>query len=61
MNEDFVGLTLSELRERVQLIQEFDRLCDFIEAEYIGLCKNYRITEDEILMPKKIKVLESIN
>ena len=60
MYEDFEGWSLSQLRERVELVQDFDRLCDSIVAEYIDLCKNYRIAEEEILVPKMIKVLEPI-
>ena len=60
MYEDYGDWTLSEIRERVELVQDYDRLCDDIIAEYIELCKNYRITEEEILVPKTIKVLESV-
>ncbi len=60
MYEDFEDWTLSEIRERVELVQDFDRLCDNIAAAYISLCKNYRITEEEILIPKTIKVLEPV-
>ena len=60
MYEDLGDWTLSEIRERVELVQDFDRLCDDIITEYIELCKNYRITEEEILVPKTIKVLEPV-
>ena len=60
MYEDFEGWTLRELRERVELVQEFDKLADSIVTEYVELCRNYRITEEEILVPKTIKVLEPI-
>jgi len=60
MHENFEGWTLSELRERVDLVQEFDSLCDSIVSGYIELCKNYSITEEEILVPKTIKVLEPV-
>jgi len=59
-HEDFADRTLSEIRERVELVQDFDRLCDTIADEYIYLCKNYRIAEEEILVPKTIKVLEPV-
>jgi hypothetical protein len=59
-HEDFEGWTLSELRERVELVQDFDRLCEIIVGEYLKICKNYRITEEEILVPKTIKVLEPV-
>ena len=51
---------MSEIRERVELVQDFDRLCDTITEEYIYLCRNYRVAEEEILVPKTIKVLELI-
>lgn len=60
MYEDFEGWTLSEIRERVELVQNFDRLCAEIVAAYIDICRNYRITEEEILVPKTIKVLEPV-
>ena len=60
MYEDFEGWTLSKLRERVELVQEFDRLCDDIVRTYIEICMNYRITEEEILLPKTIKVLDPV-
>ncbi|MDD5134959.1 MAG: hypothetical protein PHP01_06065 [Phycisphaerae bacterium] len=58
--EDFTDWTLSEIRERVELVQDFDRLCDTIAEGYIFICKNYRIAEEEILVPKTIKVLEPV-
>jgi hypothetical protein len=60
MYGDFEGWTLRELRERVELVQEFDKLADSIVTEYVELCRNYRITEEEILVPKTIKVLEPV-
>ena len=60
MYEDFEDWTLSELQERVELVQSFDRLCDGIVIAYIDMCRNYRITEEQILVPKTIKVLEPV-
>ena len=60
MYEDFEGWTLSQLRERVELVQDFDRLCEEIMTAYICICRNYRIKEEEILVPKTIKVLEPV-
>jgi len=60
MCEDFEGWTLSELRERVELVQDFDKLSNEIFAHYVDICKNYRITEEEVLVPKTIKVLEPV-
>jgi len=60
MYEDFEGWTLSEIREKVELVQDFDKLCDTIVSEYICTCRNYRITEEEILVSKTIKILEPV-
>ena len=60
MYEDFEGRTLSEIRQRVELVQDFDQLCEDIVNEYIDTCRNYRISEEEILVPKTIKVLEPV-
>ena len=60
MHEDFEDWTLSDLRKRVELIQDFDKLCDSITATYISLCQDYRVTEEEIFVPKTIKVLEPV-
>lgn len=61
MGEDFEDWSLSNLRARVELVQEFDKLTDAIVNDYIQLCQNNRIIEEEILVPKTIKVLEPVN
>ena len=58
--EDFDDWTLSKMRERVELVRDFDKLCDDIVSAFIDTCRNYRIAEEEILVPKTIKVLEPI-
>lgn len=60
MDEDFSDWTLSQIRERVELVQDFDSLCDSISANYIELCRSYQIKEEEIFVPKTIKVLEPV-
>jgi hypothetical protein len=58
--EEFQDWTLSELQQRVELVQSFDRLCDDIVSAYTDLCRNYRIAEKAILVPTTIKVLEPV-
>jgi len=60
MYESFEDWTLSQLRERVELVQDFDKLCDDIIAEFLDICRSYRIVEEEILVPKTIKILEPV-
>lgn len=58
--EDFHGWELFELKSRIELVQAFDRLCDLIVSEYQSICKNHRITEEQILVPKTVKILEPV-
>ena len=60
MYEGFEDWTLNELQNRVELVQNFDRLCDDIVSSYAQICKDYHITEKEIVIPKTIKVLEPV-
>lgn len=50
--EDFEDWTLSQLRERIELIQEFDRLADAIVAEAICIAKNYKVCEENYFVEK---------
>ena len=60
MDEDFRDWSTDDIRDRVKLVKDFDRLCDSIVREYISTCRGYRITEEEILVSKTIKVLEPV-
>jgi len=61
MGENFEDWKLYELQQRIELVQSFDRLCDNIVSDYVDICRNYRITEQQILVPKTIKVLEPVD
>jgi hypothetical protein len=60
MDEDFRDWSTEQLVERVELVVEFDRLCKRVVETYIQLCRDYRITETEIMVPETVKVLEPI-
>jgi len=60
-DEDFSEWDIESLRERVQLVQEFDRLCDQIVDEFIHFCRNYDVVDKDILVPKRVKVLEPVS
>jgi len=45
---DFEDWTLEELRERVNLIQDFDLTCDEIVNAYFEFCKTHKIEERAI-------------
>jgi hypothetical protein len=56
--EDFEEWSMDSLRERVKLVQEFDRLCDDVVAEFMRYCEEYVVVEKDIMVPKTVKVLE---
>jgi len=57
-SEEFGEWSMDQLRERVKLVQEFDKLCDDVVAEFVRYCKEYVVVEKDIMVPKTLKVLE---
>lgn len=58
MDEDFADWSIEMLRERVQLVEEFDMLCDAIVAEAVWMADNMEAEEQEVLIPATKKVLK---
>ncbi len=56
--EDFEDWELQSLRDRVELVQEFDRFCDDLRHTFLCLCLNYAVVNKTIMVPQSIKVLE---
>jgi hypothetical protein len=48
-----------ELRERVKLVQRFDKLCDDLRDEFIYYLENYDIVEEQYTVVKTRMVLEA--
>lgn len=57
MHESFEDWSMNELRDRVRLVQSFDRLCDQIVDTLIYFLKNYTVGEETIMVPSTVKVL----
>jgi ribosomal protein L37E len=55
--EEFEEWSMCQLRERVELVQEFDRLADAIVAEALWLAKNHDIREESYIIEKTRPVL----
>ena len=53
---DFSEWTDEDLRERVRLVRDFDRLCDACIRSFIRFAKTHAVEEREILVPKTVKV-----
>lgn len=59
MGEDFEDWSDEDLRERVELVSDFDRLCDDIIAEAASLAENFDVEEEVYYVPQTKKVLVS--
>lgn len=57
MDEDFEEWSLSELRERVKLVQELDRLADNLVSQAIAMANGYDIVAEEYYVPQTRYVL----
>lgn len=57
MDEDFTDWTMDDLRERVRLVEEFDRLCDKIIAEAMYISEHFKVEEETYTVEAKRKVL----
>lgn len=57
MDKDFGFWDLDELRSRVTLVQEFDRLCDNLLAEAISMAEEYEVVEETVYVPETVRSL----
>ncbi len=57
-SNDFADWHVEELRDRVRLVQDFERLCDAAVAAFVAYCDNYRVVEQEITVPRTVKMLQ---
>ncbi len=57
MGEDFEDWDIYSLRERVKLVQDFDRFCDDVLNEVRNIVDNYEVDEEVVYVPKTVKRL----
>lgn len=57
MDEDYEEWSLSELRERVKLVQELDSLADNLVSQAIRAANEYDIVDEEFYVPQTRRVL----
>lgn len=61
MDEDFEDWSMDQLRERVKLVQAFDRLCDAIVQEAIYIAQNYEIEDETYTVEKTRQILVPVS
>ena len=57
MDEDFEEWSISDLRDRVRLVQELDALADEMVSQAIHMARHYSVVEVEVCIPQTRKVL----
>lgn len=57
MGEDFTDWSLYELKQRTELVQEFDQLADNIVDEALWIAREYTVEEQTVYVPTKELVL----
>lgn len=55
--ETFEDWDMSELKERVKLVQSFDEMCDSVVAATIHMCETMEVKEEEYVVTKTRNVL----
>jgi len=57
-NENFAKWSLSQLRDRVDLVRRFDQVCDNIRSNFINFLDNCEAVEEVVMIPKTVKRIE---
>jgi hypothetical protein len=57
MDEDFTDFSMYALRERVKLVQDFDRVTDALIALAVKMVSDYSVENETYFVPKTRKVL----
>ena len=55
--EDFAEWSVGDLRNRVKLVQAFDRACDEIRSAFIDLIDNCEVVDEVVMVPQHRKVI----
>ena len=58
--EDYLDMSHSWLKDRVELVRSFDAACDNIRGEFIHLLDSYMVVEETVHVPKQVKRLTPV-
>lgn len=53
--DDLMDLSVSALRDKVELVCRFDRACDEIRSAFIDLIDNCKVVEETVMVPKTVR------
>ncbi|AVO43468.1 hypothetical protein [Simplicispira suum] len=58
--EDFMDLSMEDLKLKVDLVLRFDEVCDSVRERFLCLLDNYMVVEKTIMVPTKVRHLEPV-
>ena len=56
MNADYTEWETEELKDRLDIVWDFDQTCEKAVAAFVDFAKSHTAAEEEILVPRTIKV-----
>lgn len=57
---DYKHYSIEELRWLINIVWDFDQTCEAIVQAFIEFCKCSKVVEKEVMVPKKVKVVEEV-
>lgn len=58
MGEDFHDWSLDDLKDRLELVWDFDQTVEIVIAAFIDFCRHHQVVEEEILVKKTVQVAQ---
>ena len=58
--EYFDEWDLPGIRDRYKLVRSFDKMIENCKAVFLQYCREYKVVEKEVMVPKKVQVLEPV-
>jgi myo-inositol catabolism protein IolC len=58
--EDFMDMSLGELKNKVEIVRLFDKTCDDVREVFLEIINDFMIVEETVMVPKKVRRLERL-
>lgn len=55
--DDLMEYSMSDLRDKVELVCRFDRACDEIRSAFIDILDNCKVVEETVMVPKTVRYI----
>ena len=58
--EDFMDMSLGELKNKVEIVRLFDKTCDDVREVFLEIINDFMIVEETVMVPKMVRRLERL-